>query len=95
MADFRELFTSSDFAAYQERVVDEVVGWAAAMLYDVNGINKNELRGGIDMARRILELPGNIVNDGPLAKRISAQVSARLMSIPAQLLRKELVGEQH
>ena len=94
MPDFRELFTSDDFAAYQDRIVDEVVGWLHTRLFYDHGPSERwsaaEIRAGVDMARLILDIPLGIIPTGDVAQRLQARAKARLTEIPAALLRKEL-----
>lgn len=93
MPDFRELFTSPDFEAYQDRVVDEVVAWTHQALYADALMTCEQLRTGIGMARMILELPAAMIKSPELKQRLAAKARARLMELPSALLRKEMVVE--
>lgn len=91
MADFRELFTSADFAAYQDEIVDEVVEWLRANLGGMAAAP--EIKAGMDLAERILRIPTRIKANFDVQKRLEAAVKARLISIPSKLLKKELFTE--
>ena len=86
MPDFNELFSSEDFAAYQDRVVDVVVDWVHIEL--VKG--GDTIRTGMMLAESILSIPGRLDAKPEIQKRLNAAVKARLISIPAKLFRKEL-----
>jgi hypothetical protein len=86
MPDFNEFFTSEDFAAYQDRVVDAVVNWVHVEL--VKG--GDAVRSGMMLAEQILSIPGRLDANPDIQKKLDAAIKARLISIPAKLFRKEL-----
>ena len=86
MPDFNELFSSEDFVAYQDRVVDAIVDWVHIEL--VKG--GDAVRSGMMLAENILSIPGRLDAKPEVQKRLDAAVKARLVSIPAKLFRKEL-----
>lgn len=90
MPDFTELFTSGDFTAYQDAVINEVVGW----MHENLGMNKSPeyYTGGIAVAKRILSIPAKLKARPDVEKRLQAAVEARLVAIPAEILRKELLS---
>ena len=85
MADFNELFSSEDFAAYQDRVVDVVVDWLHGEL-----LKGESIRSGMMLAENILSIPGRLDAKPEAQKRLDAAIKARLISIPAKLFRKEM-----
>jgi hypothetical protein len=89
MPDFNELFSSEDFAAYQDRVVDAIVDWVHIEL--VKG--GDSIRSGMMLAEKILSIPGRLDAKPEVQKRLDAAVKARLIAIPAKLFRKELKTE--
>ena len=86
MPDFNEFFTSEDFAAYQDRVVDVVVDWIHGEL--LKGCDS--IRSGMMLAENILSIPARLDAKPEIQKRLDAAIKARLVSIPAKLFRKEL-----
>lgn len=91
MPDFRELYTSNDFAAYQDEIVDEVVGWLQYSLSVMSGAH--ELKAGMDLAERILRIPSKTSAVFDVQKRLEAAIKARLISIPTKLFKREMFTE--
>jgi hypothetical protein len=88
MADFRELFTSPDFEAYQSLIVDEVVGW---LQDSITGLTSaQEIKTGMDVSHRILNIPAKLKATLQIEQKLQAAVKARLIEIPAELFRREL-----
>ena len=92
MPDFRELYTSPDFEAYQRHVVDELVSWLHWALFEGEPMPAREVKAGLDVARRILSIPQDFVG-GDVGKRLAAVAKSRLVEIPAAILRRELYKE--
>ena len=88
MPDFKELFTDPVFDAYQDAIVDEVVNWLESKLKF--GVDAKVLLAGMDIAKAILELPTKLKATLQVEQRLQAAVKAKLIGIPAALLRREL-----
>lgn len=88
MPDFRELFTSPDFAAYQAAVVDEFVDFLGVQIS--KGISSDRMATAYEVIRRVLEIPGKLKSKPEIERRLQAAVTARLVMIPAELMRKEM-----
>ena len=91
MADLKELYTSPDFAAYQEAIADLAVDWLDSSIR--SGIEGGSIKIGIDIFNEVLSLPKNLGASQEVQKRLDAAVKARLVSIPAKLLRRELFDD--
>ena len=92
MADFKELFTSEDFLAYQDRVTDCAVDWLHDAIFKRHR-TPNEMQAAVDMFRSIIEIPANTFDQGDIGKRLMARVKARMIEIPAAVLRREMFNE--
>lgn len=93
MADFRELFTSDDFAAYQDKLVDVMVGWFHNALFKRSQITMDTVREVASLSEQILEIPGEMFS-GPgddIGQRLKARINSYLIKIPATVLRKQLM----
>lgn len=88
MSDLLELYTSPDFNTYQDLMVDEVVSWVQTRL--TNGTAPDAIKAGMDLAKSILFIPASVAARPDVAKRVNAAIQARLIAIPALLLRREL-----
>jgi hypothetical protein len=91
MPDLKELYTSPDFASYQEAIADIAVDWLDSSLR--SGIDGKVIKIGIDLINDVLSIPKNLGAPPEVQKRLDAAVKARLISIPAKLLRRELFDD--
>lgn len=92
MADFKELYTSDDFLAYQDKVTDCVVGWLHEAIFS-DYRQPAEIRAAVEVFEKIISIPAETFDTGDIGKRFMARVKARLIEIPAALLRKEMSRE--
>ncbi len=91
MPDFKELYTSPDFAAYQEAIADLAVDWLDSSIR--SGLDGRVIKMGIDLINDVLSIPKSLGAPQEVQKRLDAAVKARLVSIPAKLLRRELFDD--
>ena len=91
MADLKELYTSPDFAAYQEAIADLAVDWLDSSIR--SGLDGRSIKIGIDIFNDVLSIPKSLGASQEVQKRLDAAVKARLVSIPAKLLRRELFDD--
>jgi hypothetical protein len=92
MPDFKELFTSEDFLAYQDLVIDTTVEWLYQAMFHRSGVDMETVREVADFARKVIEIPC-MVFDKPgddIGQRLKARVESHLSKIPAIVLRREL-----
>ena len=88
MADFKELFTDPVFSEYQDAIIDEVVDWLQHSLKVM--ADSRELKAGMEVAERILTIPNKLKAPQQIEQRLQAAAKAKLIGIPATLLRREL-----
>ena len=95
MADFKELIISDEFRPYRKRQVTVVVEFIHNDLRSgLSGdSNTDRMRGALDMANRLLRLPGELVNDDKLAENLDKMVQEDLVSISAYLVRSYINHE--
>ena len=93
MPDFKELYTSDDFLAYQDRVTDCAVEWLHDAIFKRHR-TPDEMQAGVEMFRAIIEIPSIAFDQGELGKRFMARVKSRLIEIPAALLRREMFSTE-
>jgi hypothetical protein len=91
MPDFKELYTSPDFAAYQDEIVDCAIDWLQSAI-DL-GADGRYIKFGFNLVNSFLQIPTKLGAPQEVQKRLNAAVKARLISIPAKLLRRELFDE--
>ena len=93
MADFKELYTSDDFLAYQDKVTDCMVGWLHEAIF-VDHRHPSEIKSAVEIFEKIIAIPSETFDTGEIGKRFRARVKSRLIEIPSALLRKEMFSDQ-
>ena len=88
--DWREFFESDEYAAYRQRLAEEI--GAYAFMYVSHSHHQAEaavlLKGGLDMAYKILNIPVNSTTDPKQKERYQAAIR-RDMARVAEFIVKE------
>ena len=90
--DYSDLIFSEDFKAYRKKQLTEIVEYIHSIVRDsmYGEIRAQELKGGLDLAVRMIRLPSKLVNKEKYAEKLNKEIQADLIDISTFLVREYL-----
>ena len=89
MADLSELIFSKDFERYRKQQVMEITKHVHSLLQD-SSVDINELRGALELGRRIVRLPLTLVDQEKYAEKLNKMIQTDHVDISTSLVREFL-----
>jgi hypothetical protein len=93
MADYKELIFSDDFKAYRRKQVLCVIEQINELIrkgFYLDSMSGQELKGALDMARKLLILPQNLIKDEKLQGELNRLIEEDITDLSAYLVRESL-----
>jgi len=84
-----ELYTSDEFGRYRKKLIAEVVNYVKIHLFDTTA-ELSEVRGALEMARRVVRMPEKIGGTQEYIKEVSRIIEKDLNDIYASIVKAHL-----
>lgn len=88
--DYKELFTTPEFRAYEEAMAECVAGFLHDKIMRADNPNSVALKDAIELAQTVLRLPRHLVRDDEFATRLDDRIKDLLLQIPKRVLLREM-----
>ena len=83
----KELLISQDFARYRKKQVEEVVNFIKAHIWSKN-LDPSYLKGAIEMGRKLIRLPENLVKDKEYELQLGRNIQEDLNQLVVEMTRE-------
>lgn len=95
MADIRELIESDEYKSFRKKQITAIGKHIYSLLEQGFGVAvAQELRGGMGMAREIINFPIKLTNDEELKTIIDQQIKEDMANLTTYLLKTEVLEEE-
>ena len=84
----KDLLTSPDFKRYRKKQVEEIINFIKSNMWK-DDTDYSYLKGSIEMARRIIRLPGELVQDKGIAAQLNQDIQADMNRVIVEMIRSE------
>lgn len=90
----QELLLSDEFKRYRKAQINEIAKYISSMFVsNFNEHSSHEIKGALDMARKIIQLPTTFTLAQDMKQRIKAEIAEDFKEFETKFIRSHLIDE--